>query len=250
MGAKKDKKYVKLNPLNMGFQFWGVVPAKQQAMLLKAFETLKRDMGVRWDSQLSEKEIFWLNVWQDEDDTEDDSDIIKIAEPKIAKALDKWCRKAVREYCEPHAILDGYGFVVNPVGSQQQVWHIDYTTDAAVVWIALTPFTDKNAVQFITLPSNTPRAVLEQLAVDVDEVEIETLARSVDYLTVQQIVAKPMSVFYMGRGTIHRGIANTGEDPRIAFYLSVHFIKDYEKNYPYNSESLQGSEAGVATFWK
>jgi len=243
-----DKKYIKLNPAKMGFKFRGVVPPKWQSILLDALEALKRDMGASWNSRLLEKEIFWLNVWQDEDDLENDSDIMKISDPEIAKALDKWCRKAVHKYCAQNAIIDGYGFVVNPIGSQPQVWHIDYTTDVAVVWIPMTPFTEKNATQYITLPSDTPKDVLEQVASDVDEVDVDALARGVDYLIVQQVVAKPMSVLYMGRGTIHRGIRNTGKDHRVAFFISVHFIKDYEKNYPYDSDSLRASEPSIESF--
>lgn len=227
-----DKKYVKLNPLKMGFEFRGVVPPKQQSILRDAFEAVKRDMGAGWKSRLSKKEIFSLEVWQEEEDIKEDSDIIKISNPEIAKALDKWCRKAARKYCEPKAIIDGYGFTVNPRGSQHQPWHLDYTTDAAVVWIPMTPHTEKNATQYITVPSDTPEDVLERAASNVNTINVGALGRGVDYLVVQQIVAKPMSVLYMGRGTIHRGVPNTGKDHRVTFYISVHFIKDYEKNYP------------------
>jgi len=89
---------------------------------------------------------------------------------------------------------------------------------------------------------------LEQVASDVDEVDVDALARGVDYLIVQQVVAKPMSILYMGRGTIHRGIRNTGKDHRVAFFISVHFIKDYEKNYPYDSDSLRASEPSIESF--
>jgi hypothetical protein len=92
---------------------------------------------------------------------------------------------------------------------------------------------------------------LERVASDVDEVDIDTLMRELDFLIVQQVVARPMSILYMERGTIHRGIPNTGEHDRVVFYISVHFIKDYDENYPYEQESLQGvSESGVATFEK
>lgn len=231
----------------MGFKFLGMLPPKRRPMLFAALETVKRDMGASWNSRLAGKEVFWLNIWQDEADIEEDSDIMGISDPEIAKALDKWCRKAARKYCGRKAIIDGYGFAVNPLGSQYQQWHVDYSTDCANVFIPMTPFTDKNAVQYITLPSNTPEEVLEQVASDTDRVDVDALERGVDYLIVQQVVAKPMSVLRMGRGTIHRGVPNTGEDQRITFYISVHFIKDYEKNYPYDSDSLQEPEHGVVT---
>jgi hypothetical protein len=242
----KDRTYVNLNPRKMGFTYCGAVPRKEQSILFNALKAAKKDMRGGWQTHLLGKKIFWLNVWQE--DVEDDSDIVIISNPAIVKALDKWCHKVTRRYCEPKAIIDGYGFVVNPIGSQHQVWHVDYTTDTAVVWIPMTPFTDKNAMQYISLPSSTPKKVLERVAQNVDEVDVDALAQRVDYLTVRQIVAKPMSVFYMGRGTIHRGIPNTGKEHRVAFYISVHFIKNYDKHYPYDAESLHGLESSFAIF--
>src|SRR5688500_16659210 len=63
-----DEKYIRLDPARMGFKFVGKVPTEQQSTLLRALEALKRDMGSAWDSQLAAKEIFWLNIWQHEDD--------------------------------------------------------------------------------------------------------------------------------------------------------------------------------------
>jgi hypothetical protein len=52
-------------------------------------------------------------------------------------------------------------------------------------------------------------------------------------------------------GESRSGIPNTGVDDRVIFYISVHFIKDYDKNYSYDQETLQGvSESGVVTFAK
>ena len=242
-----DKKYVKLKPAKMGFEFLGVVKPKRRSMLVAAFETIKRDMGASWNSRLEGKEVFWLNIWQDEADIEEDSDVMGISDPEIAKSLDKWSRKAALKYCGSNAIIDGYGFAVNPMGSEYQPWHIDYATDCANVFIPITPHTEKNAMQYITLPPDTPEDVLEQVASDTDKVDIDALERGVDYLIVQQVIAKPMSVLLMGRGTIHRGVPNTGEDQRVTFYISVHYIKDYDKNYPYDSDSLQEPEHGVVT---
>lgn len=237
-----DADFVKLDPAKMGFRFMGQVPAEAQAMLRKALAALKADMGAAWDKHVASKEIFWLNIWQDDED----GDVMELSDRTLAADLDAWCREAVGEYCEAGAIFDGYGFVVNPVGSKPQVWHVDYTTDAAAVWFPMTQFTDRNATQFIQLPPNTPEAALERVASNCDAVDVEALTRDVDHLIVQQIAAKPMSVLSMGRGTIHRGIANTGGDDRIAFYISVHFIQDYEANYPYDQTDI--SESGVAYF--
>lgn len=246
-----DEEYVKLDPAKMGYELCGMVPQKQHSILLDAFESLKKNMGSRrWNYRLRAKKIFWINAWQeDEEDIGTKRGAVEISDPSLAKALDKYCRQAVRKYCERNAIMDGYGFVVNPKGTRlHQAWHIDSTTDAAAVVIPLTSFTANNAPQYLTLPSDTPNDVLERVAKEVDEVDVNALARKVDGLMVRQVIGDPMSVFYMGRGTIHRGIRNTGEEDRVTFFLSVHFIKDYEKSYPYKSASLQRSERSVESF--
>lgn len=244
-----DKKYVKLKPWKMGFEFLGTLRLGRQSLLLDVLEGLKRDMGESWAVRLAAREIFWLNVWHDEADDEEVGDAARVSDPEVARVLDKWCRKAARKYAGRKAILDGYGYVVNPKGSSKyQPWHIDYTTDAAVIWIPITPLTPENATEYITLPPNTPDIVLEQVASYVDEVDVAELANAVDYYVINQTIAKPMSVLFMGRGTIHRGIPNAGSTDRIVFYISVHFIKNYKWNYPYHSDSYDGTESGVEVF--
>jgi len=91
-----DKKYVKLNPAKMGYKFRGMLPLEQRSILFDAFESLKRNMGTRrWNYRLKAKRIFWINVWQeDEDDIDAKRGTVQIS--RIARALDKWCRKAAR----------------------------------------------------------------------------------------------------------------------------------------------------------
>lgn len=236
-----DRDYVKLKPELMGFRYVGQVPQEARPLLTRAYEDLKRSMGATWDKQIAAREICWMNIWQEDDE----GDAMELSDKRLAAELHAWCEKATGLYAETGAIMDGYGFVVNPVGSKPQVWHVDYTTDAAAIWIPLTQFTDRNATQFITLPADTPEDALEAVASNVDHVDVDALARHVDHLQVHQIVAKPMSVLYMGRGTIHRGITNSGDDNRISFYISAHFIRDYAV-YPYVAD--ERSEKAVVNF--
>lgn len=236
-----DRDYIKLKPALMGFRYVGTVPDEARPLLRRAYEDLKRTMGDAWDAQIAAKEICWMNIWQEDDE----GDAMELSDKTLAAELHAWCGTAAGKFAEQGAIMDGYGFVVNPIGSKPQVWHVDYTTDAAAIWIPLTQFTDKNATQFITLPETTPADALEKVASHVDEVDVDALARSVDHFQVHQIVAKPMSVLYMGRGTIHRGISNTGEEHRISFYISLHFIRDYSV-YPYAAD--ERSEQAVVNF--
>ncbi|MDP2801475.1 MAG: hypothetical protein Q8O26_06285 [Phreatobacter sp.] len=236
-----DRDYIKLKPALMGFRYVGTVPDEARPLLRRAYDDLKRTMGDAWDEQIAAKEICWMNIWQDDEE----GDAMELSDKTLAAEFHAWCATASGQFAEQGAIMDGYGFVVNPIGSKPQVWHVDYTTDAAAIWIPLTQFTDKNATQFITLPEGTPDEALEKVASHVDEVDVEALARSVDHFQVHQIVAKPMSVLYMGRGTIHRGISNSGEENRISFYISLHFIRDYSV-YPYAAD--ERSEQAVVNF--
>jgi hypothetical protein len=236
-----DRDYVKLQPATMGFRYVGTVPNEARPLLTRAYESVKREMGSKWEAQIAAREICWMNIWPEDDE----GDAMELADKALASELHAWCAKAVGQFAEKGAILDGYGFVVNPVGSKPQAWHVDYTTDAAAIWIPLTQFTDRNATQFITLPETTPDDILEKVASNVDEVDVTALAKGVDHFQVHQIVAKPMSVLYMGRGTIHRGISNSGEDNRISFYISLHFIRDYSV-YPYAADDR--SEKALVKF--
>ncbi len=226
----------------MGFFHRGTLPDEDQRTLTEAFEQLKASMGVDYQRQTAAGEIFWLNVWQ----IDPNGERMSLADPALDQRLKNLSTGLRDKFCEAGAIMNGYGYIVNPVGSKGQVWHIDYTTDAAVLWIPVSPYTEHNATQFVRLPPNTPSEVLEDIASYVDEVDMDDVCRRVPLVEFCQIAAHPMEMLYMGRGTIHRGIPNTGDSDRIGFYVSVNFIKDYAANYPYERDT--GLEASIVTF--
>lgn len=236
-----DLEYSRLDPERMGFLTFGTLAPAEQKLLTHAFHVLKAKMGMRYDAHVAAREIFWLNIWQDEDEGE----TMSLNDEALETDLDRFCRDAIARYGEPHAVMDGYGFVVNPIGSKTQVWHVDYSTDASAVWIPITRFTEKNAMQFVTLPEGAPDEALERIARHVDEVDLDALAADVPSFRVQQVVAQPFQVMTMGRGTIHRGITNTGDFERVAFYVSMHFIRDWS-TYPYAYD--ERAEPGVVDF--
>jgi hypothetical protein len=246
----KDRAYARLDPAMMGVKHYGLLSPKRQALLLDCLECLKRQIGATWNEHLDAKKIFWFNIWPDDDEDDEpdtDAEYLTLQDRNLGKALHRWCRSLARKYCEPHAILDGYGFLINPAGSQEyQPWHIDNTTDAAVMWITISPYTEKNGFQYLSLRNDTPADVLEEVAENVDVIDYEMLTRRVKGISRHQLIAEPMSIFYVGRGTIHRGIPNTSGEHRIGFTLSYHFIKDFDKNYPYpDSGEL---ESAISTF--
>jgi hypothetical protein len=237
-----DQDYVKLDPARMGFSYRGRLSNTDEATLQTALAQLKETIGSSWDRSIRKKEIFWLNIWQEDDPDE----VIELADAALAEKLDELARRLAAEQSEPGAIVDGYGFIVNPIGSKGQVWHVDYTTDAAVIWVPVTAYTAHNATQYVTLPPDTPEDVLHDIASYVDEVDLDDISARVPHLGVHQMIAAPMSIVPMGRGTIHRGIPNMGKEHRIGFYVSVHYIEDYAANYPYPRDA--GTEATIVVF--
>jgi hypothetical protein len=237
-----DRDYVKLDPARMGFTHRGRLGDEDAATLREALARLREATSKTWDRSIAKKEIFWLNVWQEDDPDE----VIDLADAALAEKLHALARRLATEHAEPGALVDGYGFIVNPVGSKGQVWHVDYTTDAAVIWVPVTAYTAHNATQYVTLPADTPDDVLHDIASYVDEVDLDDVSARVPWLGVHQMIAAPMSIVPMGRGTIHRGVPNKGKEHRIGFYVSVHYIEDYAANYPYPRDA--GTEATVVVF--
>lgn len=128
---------------------------------------------------------------------------------------------ASEHYAGEGAELDGYGFIVNPVGSRTQPWHVDYTLDYSTLFIPLSPLTPGNGMQHLVLPSSLAADAHARAIADLDRVDIDDLLLHSDYVSVRQLLAPPFSIIKLGFGAIHRGIANTESFNRIVFYVSV-----------------------------
>lgn len=193
----------------------GLVAEPQQALLRGVLETGREKLATAWATSAAKREIFWINLWQRSSEEEP----IAVAG---AAELDRWARELVdRAYAGQGVVLDGYGFIINPVNSKTQPWHVDYTMDYSTIFIPLSKLTTQNCTQYAVLPPHTPSDVLEKAFADLDVIDLDGLVAACDYVSVRQLLVRPFSIVKMDFGTLHRGIANTGDFERIMFWISV-----------------------------
>lgn len=198
-----------------GMILFGQVAEPEHELLRTVLAAARRELGPAWAASAAKREIFWINLWQRSGG----------AGPMALEgvpALDRWTRTlADRVYAGEGATCDGYGFIINPVGSRAQHWHIDYTRDYSTIFIPLSRLTTQNCTQYAVLPPNVSPAALAQATANLDRVDFDTLAAVCDYVSVRQLLAPPGAIIRMDFGTIHRGVANTGDFERVMFWISV-----------------------------
>jgi phosphatidylglycerophosphate synthase len=198
-----------------GMQHLGMLPAGQQALLQRAWEESLQVMGAEWKASLDRKAVFWVNLWQRSGGEE------KVPIASI-EDVDRWARELMAMHYDTSVVeLDGYGLIANPVGSTAQEWHIDYTMDYSTIFIPLTEVSAENALQYAVLPGSMPAAAYEKATANLDVVDLPTLARAGEWVSVRQLLARPFAVTKMDFGTIHRGVANTGNYDRVLFWVSI-----------------------------
>jgi phosphatidylglycerophosphate synthase len=196
-----------------GMTHLGTVPGAQQELLTSAWRDVARLMEDEWSASVARRAVFWVNIWQRSGGGE------RLAIDRVEE-LDEWARQMAEHY-GPGVDLDGYGVIVNPVGSTPQQWHVDYTLDYATIFIPLTELRPENALQYAVLPVGIPETVYRRATADLDAVDLRLLARGGDWVSVRQLLAPPFSVLKMDFGTIHRGVANQGDSDRVLFWISV-----------------------------
>jgi phosphatidylglycerophosphate synthase len=192
-----------------GFRHCGMVPEPSREMLLCTSRSVFARMAVECAVNKAEGKIFWINIWQRSGGGE-----------KMpldgAGELDQWARDLVaRHYASEDVELDGYGLIVNPVGSRAQEWHVDYTRDYSTIFIPMSELTPENALQYAVLPA-PPREIR-----DLNRVDLRELLQATAWISVRQLLAPEWSLLRMDFGAIHRGIPNTGSFDRNMFWISV-----------------------------
>jgi len=191
------------------FRHCGVLSDPVRDLLLSVTQSALARLGAACASNKEQGKIYWINIWQRSGSGE------KMPLDRVAE-LDAWARDLVdRHYSGEDAELDGYGLIVNPVGSCAQEWHIDYTRDYSTMFIPMSELTPENALQYVVLP--TPEDSIE----NPDRVDLHAIARSAEWVSVRQLLAPEWSLLRMDFGAIHRGIANTGSHDRNMFWISV-----------------------------
>ena len=198
-----------------GIALLGVLAGPEQELLQSVYRASLLKFGDEWERSIAGKETFWINLWQRSGSGE------KMPVEGIDE-LDAWARwMADNAYPEDSVELDGYGWVVNPIGSRPQEWHIDYAHDYSSIFIPLARLTEHNCIQYLVLPPALSGETWSRATADLDRVDIEYLVDHCDYVSVRQLLVKPFSVTKLDFQTIHRAISNTGDFHRSVFWLSV-----------------------------
>ena len=198
-----------------GLTVHGRLSAGDEALLRAAYDESTALLASELRESLGQRKVFWINLWQRSSPAER-TPITNAAE------VDAFSRTlAERVYGAGTAEFDGFGWIINPVGSQVQEWHIDYTHDYSTIFIPLSPLTPLNSLQYVVLPEDLSGAVYDAATADLDNVDVNRLCRESPWVSVRQLIAPPFSVIAMDFGAIHRGIANTGGYDRVMFWISV-----------------------------
>ena len=196
-----------------GLTHLGVAPPRLQELLAGAWRDVELLMADEWAASMARRKVFWVNIWQ----RSGDGGRLEVGG---VDELDAWSRELTAHY-GPGVELDGYGLIVNPVGSSPQDWHVDYTMDYGTIFIPLTELRPENALQYAIVPPDLDEGAYRRATENLDDVDLRLLARESEWVSVRQLLAPPFSILKMDFGTIHRGIANQGDEDRVLFWISV-----------------------------
>jgi phosphatidylglycerophosphate synthase len=222
-----------------GFTVFKEVETPVQEMLQSMYNAMMLEQRETYETAMAKKDIFWFNLWQRTGGAP------AMSLPNMP-ALEQWVRAAVKQYYGVGAdgqspVLDGFGFITNPVGSRNQPWHVDYTYDFSSLFVPMTPLYSENAVQYCVLPSETPSSALRACLKNLDKVDLNVLVDRGCGYSVRQSIARPFQVLRMNYATIHRGISNSSPIHRTMFYIAV---KKSHELLP-----LEGLVAGIDKGW-
>jgi phosphatidylglycerophosphate synthase len=198
-----------------GFTNYGLVEEEMRSLLQSSFTHLTAKMKDDYAQSLKRREIFWINIWQRSGNEP------RMELPQVDK-LEAWVKQTVSDIYGPNTThLDGYGFIINPVDSKLQDWHVDYTMDYSTIFVPLSILSPMNATQYAVVPLDTPQEVVDMSIADLDHVDMDVLLTKGKGYSVRQAVAPQFSLLRMDYGTIHRGISNHGKEDRVVFWISV-----------------------------
>jgi hypothetical protein len=198
-----------------GIACLGELNESERLLYGAVLEAARRSLGMAWEASTAKKEIFWVNLWQRTGGAK------PMELPGVAELDLKVRDLAARAYAGEEAEFDGYGFIINPAGSKAQPWHVDYTMDYSTIFIPFSKLTPQNCTQYAVLPSTAPIAARERMAANLDVIDLDALVEACGHVSVRQLLARPFSILKMDFGTLHRGVANTGDFERIMFWISV-----------------------------
>ena len=171
----------------------GTVDTKSIDILLSVFDECKDYIGQNlYDSSINKKETFWINLFQSGASDED----FKLPINSI-DILHKWLQSIITTTFNSNLKIVRYQFIINPIGSCAQRWHIDYILDFSTVFIPLIDLNLLNSPQYLTVPDFQKTNILDQIQKTPDDINLDDLALKNDFLIVSQLVCKAWSILYM-----------------------------------------------------
>ncbi|CAF1340634.1 unnamed protein product [Rotaria sordida] len=168
------------------------------------------------ETSISKREVFWINLWKRTGNQ------IKQITYKNYYEIDKMVHILMEKYYHTNTvILDGYGYLLNPINSQRQAFHIDYNCDYSSLFIPLVPILADNSVQYINPSPFIDSDLFHEATKNYDKINVNLLLQNENYYTVRQCISNPFTVLKMDFRTIRRGISNQDTYHRLMFYISV-----------------------------
>lgn len=213
---KRD--YTKSQPIysDGGFSVLGTVPKEKQELLVTTMDNIKKKLGDDYNKSLDSKQIHWINLAQHNGRAPIWKDLDRLDE------LEAWVNELYKDYYDPTTDdLDGYGFIINPIGSQTQTWHLDYSSGYSTIFIPISKLTPSNCPQYLVLPEISDSLFKELVEDKSNNVSLDDLLKDQDYVSVRQAIVKPFSILRMEFKAIHRGISNSENFHRIVFWISA-----------------------------
>jgi hypothetical protein len=172
-------------------------------------------------------EVYWVSIY-----AEDNPYLAELNTDRMVEFV-RHLSSRILEF--EHMKLDGYGFIINPPGSKDQDWHIDYTKSYTTVFVPMINCSSKNCTQLMT-DNYFTNLFHTQLHI------IETNITMSKPLLTRQIITPEYVPIILSRGLFHRGITNSDKKSRVIFWLSYKDQSDKiipeKSTQPFSKETI------------
>jgi len=211
--------------------------ASERELLAAAFESVHSYLPA------GATEIHWVNMFLNGQVATDSPHNAALHE-FVTKLVDT----AYADWNERHIL--SVSFIVNPAGSSvDQHFHCDYTYTSSDLFIAMSPVTPLNAMQYIRTPLQKSRMEHSETSTSTrfsgGALE-DIIAEEGTPLELGQVVSNPWSIVQMQPFTPHRGIGNREDYDRVMFCVCVdqfyHQIEEeavFKEFEDYDNESAE-----------
>lgn len=199
-----------------GFIHYKSLSNEYKNLIENCYEEIQLKLNDKYQRAILKCEVFWINLWKR---TGISTEKIQLKENE---KLNHMVKQLIEKYYHSNTvILDGYGYILNPMNSRSQPFHIDYTLEYSSLFIPLVPLSVDNAIQYIIPSSSIDLDLFREATKNQDRINMKLLLENENYYSVRQCIANPFTVLKMDFGTIHRAVSNQETYHRPMFYISV-----------------------------